>query len=347
MIIKSSVLTTGKECKRPLKYQANREVFEQYAHYYSKDAQQLFDEIDAVLIGPEEELDMSSEEEEDNEIRKSDRIAVSLVVGEADVRADVYVLDSETEAFYVHHDIFLHGTPTDLAVLDREDDPLAFISNKDGTIAVYRLFVSNHFLPDAFIPAHDKKIHNIAIDSGVILSNDTEEMKLFDIATLKQVNKINKPTRAMAMNGNKIYYEEKNCVYMVDTRAGESDSIKIFKETGNVTSITAVGITVGAGTEDGLVFYSTDGCPQNNFKVHNERVNNLIASGNRYIVSASEDESIALFDMENKEIIERKDTGIDSVTVGIPLDSVAVYSYPLEDGELGIGSFEEGLLRAE
>lgn len=345
MIIQSSILTTGKQCKFPIKYTPNRDVFEKYAHYYERDPQELFDTISETANAPVDYDELTSEEEEDNEIRASDRIAFALVSETSDVRLDTYVLDSETDAFYVHHDAFLHGVPTALAVSDRNDDPLVFVSNEDGTIAGYRVFVTNHFLPDTVISAHTAKIQNIVADTKNIASHDSSTVKIWDIDTGKMIYEIQTQTTALSINTSTVYLSDDLAVYYVDIREGTKN--KVFSTEAHITALTTEDQTVAAGLSDGSIVYSINKGKEISCKPHKEKINNLIASQNRYIVSASRDESILLYDTQNHEIVERKQTNIEDATVSIPKDTPFIYLYPTEEGELGIGSFEEAILRIE
>ncbi|KAH9385564.1 uncharacterized protein NEMAJ01_0460 [Nematocida major] len=345
MIIKSKVLTTGKDCKTPLRYTPNREVFDTYAHYYMKEPQELFDDTAGVVNDPQEDDDMSSEEIEDNEIRATDRMAVALTTEDTDFRMDVYIFDSETAAFYVHHDEFLHGTPTDLALVDRNEDPLALISNEDGTVSTYRLFVTNHFLPDSVIAAHSSKVEGIAASLAHVMSYSAKSMKLWDIASQKNVITLEKATKAATLCENMLYFEENASLCMMDIR--DSAVHKVFACPANITAVAAAGNMVTAGLCDGTVIYSINKAKEKSFKAHAQKINNMEASLDRYITCASYDETITLFDTQNCEIIERRETGLDNVSVGVPADSAAVYTYPTQEGELELGSFEEALLRVE
>ncbi|OAG30715.1 hypothetical protein NEIG_00227 [Nematocida sp. ERTm5] len=346
MIIQSCILTAGKECKTPIKYVPTRETFDQYAHYYMKEPQELFDEVNATAcIENESEEEISSEEKEDNEIRPTDRIAVALTTEDDELRLDTYLLDSETNAFYVHHDVFLHGIPTGLAVCDRNEDPLSFVSNEDGTIAIYRMFVTNHFLPDGIIPAHTSKINSIVADTTSILTNDSETIKAWDIATQKNTFTHSRKQKAIALKDSLIYFSDEASVYMVDTREGKE--VKLFTAMNEITSISSTSNSVAAGTISGDIVYTINQSKERTFAAHTKKINNLVVSMDRYVVSASSDETISLFDMENGEIVERKSTGIESVTVSLPTDTVNIYAYANEDGELSAGSFEEAILRIE
>ncbi|KAI5191426.1 hypothetical protein NEMIN01_1502 [Nematocida minor] len=345
MIIQSSILTLGKQRKFPIKYTPTRDVFEKYAHYYEKDPQELFETIEESVNLPQEYEDISSEEEEDNEIRATDRIAFSLVSDTNDVRLDTYIFDQETEAFYVHHDVFLHGVPTSLAVSDRNDNPWVFVSNEDGTIAGYRVFVTNHFLPDMVILAHESKIRNIVADTVHIVSNDKTSIKVWDINTQKNTFEIAEESATLSMNENMIYFSNNSTVYAVDMREGAKN--KIFNTESEITAISSDGNTIAAGLSDGTLVFSINREKERAQKIHTDKINNLSTSQDRYIVSASRDESISLFDMQNLEIVERKQTNLETATVAIPKDTPSIYVYPTEEGELDIGSFEEAILRIE
>lgn len=345
MIIDSSILTAGKKCKSPIKYTPDRDAFEKYAHYYERDPQELFDIVNEKSNVPDEYEEMCSEEEEDNEIKETDRLAFALVSEENDVRLDTYILDKDTEAFYVHHDDFLHGIPTGLAVSDRDDQPIVFISNEDGSIAGYRSFVTNHFLPDMVILAHDSKVESVVADGKSVASYDEKTVKVWDIDTEKLSFEIKEPTTALTISGDNLYTVDKTEIYLIDMREGKKN--RIFTTQSAITAISTEGNTIAVGLNDGSVVYSINREKEICCKPHTDRINSLTASLDRYIVTASKDESIMLFDMQNREIVERKQTNIETATVRIPRDTPSIYVYPTEEGELGIGSFEEAILRIE
>ncbi|EHY65107.1 hypothetical protein NERG_01553 [Nematocida ausubeli] len=345
MIIQSCILTAQKKCEVPIKYKPTREAFDHYAHYYMKEPQELYDEVAAVANASCEEDDISSEEVEDNEIKETDRIAVALISEDNEPRLDTYVLDKETDAFYVHHDVFLHGVPTGLAVSDRNEEPLSFVASEDGTIAIYRIFVTNQFLPDGVIVAHEGRINSITADTVNILTNSSEEIKLWDINTQKNIFTHKRQQKAIAMKDSFVYFSDNSSVYMIDTR--DKTEINLFSADSEITSISSDRNSVAAGTINGSITYSINQSKEKSFKIHGKAINNVCASMDRYIVSASQDETISLFDMQNGEIVERKAAGVDTVTVSIPSDTVNIYTYANEDGDLSAGSFEDALLRIE
>lgn len=344
MIIKSCVLEKGKVCPTPKRYYPNQCVFDKYAGYYQKDSEELYAEIKASVEEAPEEEDMSSEEKEDNEIKATDRLAVALVNEDNEQRLDVYLYAENIEAFYMHHDIFLHGNPTSIAVLDREDDPFVFISNEDGTISGYNLYVMNHFLPDTAIDAHSLPIIQIESCGNLLVSIDKNVIKGWDMVAQKNlfISEDINPLK-ISLDAERIVYTDKKTVYIYDEREGKS--AKIFSTESPITSVETKESLIAAGTESGKIFYmkGASRAQLRKSEHHTEAINSIIIPTDRYIGAASEDGSISLFDTDNQEIVLREETRADMLIIAAPKDDPSLFVYSLEDNELGIGFYEKEL----
>ncbi|KAI5187131.1 hypothetical protein NEHOM01_1957 [Nematocida homosporus] len=346
MIIEAAILTIGKECLEPKPYVPIEETFKMYAHYYQRGAEELYKDILASTEVKPDLEELSSEEREDNEIRATDRLALSLVVDENDTRLDTYVFDINSEAFYVHHDVFLHGVPTSMTVWDRAEDPIAFIGNQDGHVTGYNLFVTNHFLPDLAFAAHESPITSIKSNSTFILTTDQKSIKAWDLATQKPLFASTSITPLqIAVNDQATVFADTNTVYNYDHR--EKKPTKLFSTTTPITSLSLLGGSVAAGTTSGDIFVTKDQAVAKTYSVHKESINNLQLTTDRYVVSSSRDETIALFDLLNEEVLLRTTTNIDTAKVAVPLDDPTIFVFPQEDGELGIDSFADAISLTE
>jgi len=347
MIIKTAILTEGKECFYPQRYEPNIEMFKKYAHLYQKDPQELFEEVKTTVDEVSDYEDMSSEEKEDTEIRKTDRIVCALIEEENDPRLEVYLYDKETEAFYVHHDVFIHDSPTSLAALDRAEDPFVFVSNENGEIIGYNLFVSNHFFPDLVIDAHDSSIREIESEGELLVSTDGNSLKGWSSTTQKSLF-VEGSVKAEALSINKsVFFSSAKSLFRYDQREGAAHAI--FKADSDITGISTSESVVAVGTAGGDILYSIDGQQPQRENTHKEKINSLVVTENRYIASASKDGSITLYDTKNRELLFRKETSIDTITINMPKDDRSLYVFPSDSGDqaLEMDSFEDVFSKTE
>ncbi|KAI5170721.1 hypothetical protein NEFER03_0180 [Nematocida sp. LUAm3] len=340
MIVRTAVLTEGKECRIPKTYEPKKDILKEYAHYYEKEAEDLYEDVKKTMDEKEEFNydEMSSEEREDIEIRETDRMALALVSEREDIRVDVYLYDANTEAFYVHHDIFLHEQPTSMCVLDKKEDPFVFVSNENGAVVGYNLYVDNHLVPDVLIKAHDSSIAQIEIDGSSIYTADKNLIKAWDIETQKNLFTQEASSSCFAVENNKILYSSGKDIFIHDPR--EQKASKIFSVDRSVTSVCLSGESICVGTEDGCIYQKKEGTPIKH-TYHKERINNLSFLNNRYIFSSSSDESLILYDTENQEVLFKKEIEVDPLTFSFSQDNSLVYVYPENDEELGIFSLSE------
>ncbi|OAG31839.1 hypothetical protein NEDG_00314 [Nematocida displodere] len=349
MIIKSVLLTTGKTCLAPKRYAPNREVFEKFAYLYDKEPGELFEQIQASVDDASEEEELSSEEKEDDEIRPGDRLALALVVDQGDSgndkRLEAYLYDSGTDAFYIHHDVFVHGEPTSLTVFDRSEDPLAFISTADGNISGYNVFVANHFLPDLLIEAHEAPITSLESNATTLLSTDGAVLKGWDIETQKSAFASSKlgTVSAISINDEDIMAASGKAVYRFDRREGAFS--QVLATDASVTAIKHGSGSIAAGTETGTVYFSRGGAAPVKESLHQGRINTVDILKDKYVAATSTDETLSLFDTQHRELVLRKEMGLETVTISMARDSETLYVFPKDDGELDLGSFEEALAK--
>lgn len=335
MITKTIVLTKGKQCLTPKRYQPTEAVFSRYAHLYQKEPAELFAEVQTLAGGEDDEPeDISSEEREDDEIRATDRLICALNSEAADPKVEVYLYEEASGALYVHHDIFIHNSPTSIAVLDREADPLVFVSHDSGDIAGYNLFVANHFLPDLVIEAHDEAIRDIESDSALLVSSDSTSVKGWDLATQKNLfTHANLAPAAIGLLQGMPVYAVGPVLYLKDLRA--KDVQKLLTASSAITAVGTAGSAVAAGTSSGEVFWQQDGTLFRSF-AHHEPVNSVAISVSQHLVSASEDGSIALTNMAVPDTLHRKKTTLEAITASVPADDRMLFAFPVNDDEINL-----------
>ncbi|KAI5191727.1 hypothetical protein NECID01_1608 [Nematocida sp. AWRm77] len=335
MIIKTCALTKGKECLVPKKYVPVKEIFENYADFYHQESDKLFEQIKQLTEDAEEFEELPSEEKEDDEIRKTDMMLCALNAEPLDPKVEVYVYEEDTEGLYVHHDIFLHTIPTSMAVLDREEDPLVFVSHETREITGYNLFVKNHFCPDLVIKdAHSSPITEIEADSAVLVSTDGTSLKGWDVATQKNmfVEEQTSVARLGLLQGMAVYSTE-NTLYLKDPRAKEAQ--KLFATDSPITALSTDKEAVALGCVSGEIYLWESGKVLKSF-AHRERVNSVSFSISKHIVSAAEDEFIMLTNMEIPETVYKKKTSMDHVTASVPLDNRMLCAFPTNDEEVNL-----------
>ncbi|KAI5181378.1 periodic tryptophan protein 1 [Nematocida sp. AWRm80] len=359
MIIKASILSRGKACEVPLKYSPNKEVFSKYAHLYHKTEDDLYNDIYNTVNDTDIDInDMSSEERDDINIKPADRLVPTLIQGDDEYRMDVYLYDEENDALYVHHDIFLHGTPTSMCVLDRENDPMVFVSNEDGSIVGYNLFVANHFLPDVAIEAHSDSILDISCSGSILVSLSKSMVKVWDASTLKVIKEYKKDElvssdtddiTAIYLHNDTLFYCTQKDIFSME--ATEKNSItKIFSYTlgtGAFTCVNFSGEILCAGLSDGSIIYIKGTSKEEVFSIHSDGIVSIGSINDRYIYSSSLDETVLLYDTVNRESIYKKDIEVEQPFISISPDDSTLFVCSGKDDEIENGSFKEVILRSE
>lgn len=342
MIVKTLLLEPGLECHVPEKYVPNKDVFKKYAELYGQEEEDLYERI-KECTEVEEADDLSSEEKEDNEIRAADRLALALFSSPEECRVDVYVYDTETEAFYVHHDIFLHDTPTSFAVLPGSGRPLILVADEKGRVSVYGLFVTNHFFPDAVIEAHENPITGIDASPKRIFTTDGITIRVWSAVTHELVHETKESRGVSALRAESdtaCVFASGSSVLRYDLKSGKTT--EILKTQAVITAITVKPEVVVAGTDEGRIVYRK-GDVEKAHKIHTDAVLTVQTMGERYIITCSKDETLAVYDTEVGEIVHRKDLPMDAVSISAAKDDSYLYVYPQSNSEIDLGSLSEVL----
>jgi hypothetical protein len=344
MIVKCALLGKGYECLEPRRYSPNRDVFDEFAHLYNEESEALFSRIGKELENTVDD-EFGSEEKEDMEVRKSDRVVLSLVDPmDEHPRVDCYTFNEDEDVFYVRQDIFLNHKPSSMAVFESGGDPYVFVGSAETeNISGYNVFVENPFLPDVFLRA-SSPILDLQVVGPTLISlgkNITE----WDLNTSKKVSERTPLHECCLLDTeeNMLISSDGHSLFVADRREGREKKCEVLSRRG-VTQIKIREGRIYASYEDGCVGCVSQGSHVFEKKMHGEKISAFDISG-KYIVTGAADERVRVMDMESQEVIEDTDVGETTGAIGFARDDPMLYAHGGVKGELALASIEECISR--
>lgn len=346
MIIATAFLRKGIEQKEPKKYLPNKNVFEEYAYLYDRDPVVLLEEIGSTIASFTPFEDLESEEKEDAEIKKDDRLILCLVNTENDVKLECHVYNEKEDVFFVHHDISLHHTATSLAVLDRKgEDPFAFIAGEEKNIVGYNVLVHNQFLPDLVFKGHADKVNVVKVSGKKLISGSEDKtVKTWDIERREVASSfyVESPPLFMDVGGGSVYFASKKSVRVSDLK-GKKETVRIYKgkEVGPVR-ISGDSLFVADGSSIvGLDVRNTT-APFLSVSLHDEEINCFDISDDRYLITGSMDDRIKVYDIVEQRVIDDADVGDETLSIAVAGDGL-LYAHGGLKENLSLASLENCL----